>query len=378
MGFREPSLQSRQHFLSGLMGLLASPLIASDNSPKETISLKKKFNSQTLIGVALPNNFLDTFSEQEMKLLETHFNSITPENCMKWPNMVRESSKYDFSQSDEMIRYAKDHSMSFVGHTLIFNRKNCYPKWLFENLNSKNPAHVVWSRIESHIGTLIGRYRGSIDSWDVLNEFVEVHEPGYRETSLTKVLGPDYPIRLFKLIEQIDPKVKLTYNDFAVEQPERRKSILKFIKKLKDAGCKIDVIGSQSHLELKDSVGENLDQTIREFASLGVKCAFTELDVDVIPRNKYWNMSTREEAIKNNPYAEACPDEILEQQANVYRDVFQAILANSKWVDRVTLWGLTDKYSWLNNWPWKRTNHGLLFDRKAHPKPALHKILSLS
>ena len=78
-----------------------------------------------------------------------------------------------------------------------------------------------------------------------------------------------------------------------------------------------------------------------------------------------------------NPYPESCPDEILQQQAKVYHSVFEAVMANRKDVDRVTMWGITDRSSWLNNWPWKRVNHGLLFDRNAFPKPAFHSIAKL-
>jgi len=371
------SVIDRRSFLVGAASALTSAKYALAELGKETLSLKSKFNGKTLIGVALPNKFLENFTDHELGLVETHFNSITPENCMKWPNMVREEGVYNFSETDKMIGYAERKSLSIVGHTLIFNRDNCYPKWLFKDLHSKNDAKIIWGKIERHIATLVGRYKGKIDSWDVLNEFVEVDEPGYRHTHFTEVLGEDYPIRLFKLVEQIDPKVKLTYNDFAVEDPRRRASILKFTRKLKDAGCKVDVIGSQSHLEIGHRIGDNLDATIKEFAALGVKCSFTELDVDVISRGAYWNLKTREQAIQNNPYKESCPSEVLEQQAKVYGDVFQAVMANSKWVDRVTLWGLTDKYSWLNSWPWKRSNHGLLFDRDGQAKPALDKILSL-
>ena len=196
-------------------------------------------------------------------------------------------------------------------------------------------------------------------------------------TDYTRILGKDYPVRLFKLAAEIDPKAKLTYNDFAVENPKRRKAILAFIRSLQDRGCRVDFVGSQSHLSIGDDVGEQIDSTIKEFAAIGVRSAFTELDVDVIPRNLYWNPKTRPEAIKQNPYVEGCPDPILQRQAKVYRAVFEAVLANRKNVDRVTMWGISDRNSWLNNWPWKRVNHGLLFDRSGSPKPAFNSIAKL-
>lgn len=106
-------------------------------------------------------------------------------------------------------------------------------------------------------------------------------------------------------------------------------------------------------------------------------CALTELDVDVIPRSWYWNPKTREEARTINPYADGCPPEILEQQANTYREAMGAVMANIKRVDRVSFWGFTDARSWLNTWPWKRVNHGLLFDRNSKPKPAFYAVAEM-
>jgi endo-1,4-beta-xylanase len=208
----------------------------------------------------------------------------------------------------------------------------------------------------------------------VLNEFVEVPSPGYRVTDLTRVLGANYPERLFKIAAGIDPKAKLTYNDFAVERPDRLKAILTFVRTLRDKGCRIDVVGSQSHLELGDQAVGNLEKMIQQFAAEGFRCALTELDVDVIPRARHWNQKTREEANRQDPYTDGCPDDILDQQAAVYREVMMTVMAHVKHVDRVTVWGISDRHSWLNKWPWKRVNHGLLFDRQAKPKPAFHAV----
>ena len=125
---------------------------------------------------------------------------------------------------------------------------------------------------------------------------------------------------------------------------------------------------------MADDVGGQIAATIQEFATLGVRCAFTELDVDVISRKPYWNKKTRPEAIQHNPYASGCPEEVLRKQAGRYRDVFEAVMDNREHVDRVTFWGLSDRHSWLNNWPWQRVNHGLFFDRDAKPKPAFHAV----
>ncbi len=374
----DPAPITRRHFIQGVSAgglLLASPRTMANPSPIP--SLRKLAGGKPLMGTAVPGAFDKVFTAEESAILSTQFDSVTPDNCLKWPNLCPKEGTYRFEPMDRLVEFAAKNNQSIVGHTLIFNRDGNVPDWLFRDGGKEADAKLVWKRIEDHTAKLMSRYAGRIESWDVLNEFIEVPAPGYRETNLTRVLGADYPERLFKLAAGLDPKAKLIYNDFAVERPDRLKAILAFVRTLRDKGCKIDIVGSQSHLDLDDSAVDHLSTMIQQFAAEGFRCALTELDVDVIPRAKYWNPKTREEAIQQNPYSDGCPPEILQQQAGVYRQVMEAVMANAKQVDRVTVWGLSDRHSWLNNWPWKRVNHGLLFDREARPKPAFHAVAEL-
>ena len=352
--------------------MLASPRALAGPSP--IASLRGLAGGKPLMGTSVQTQFEKIYTPEEIHILTTQFDSVTPENCMKWQYLCPKEGEYRFEPVDRLIEFATKNRQSVVGHTLIFNRDGNYPDWLFRDGGKEADAKLVWKRIEDHAAKLMSRYAGRIDSWDVLNEFIEVPPPGYRETDLTRVLGADYPERLFKIAAEIDPKAKMTYNDFSVEKPERLKAILTFVRSLRDKGCKVDVVGSQSHLELGDKAAGNLDKMIQQFAADGFRCALTELDVDVIPRARHWNPKTREQANKQNPYVDGCPEEILGQQAALYREVMQAVMANRKHVDRVTVWGISDRHSWLNKWPWKRVNHGLLFDREAKPKPAFHAV----
>jgi GH35 family endo-1,4-beta-xylanase len=369
---------TRRRFLRGISAsglLLASPRAMARESAVEP--LRKLAAGKLLIGTAVASHFGKNYTPEEMDILATHFDSVTPENCMKWQQMCPEEGAYRFEPIDQLIEFATKHQQCVVGHTLLFNRDGNYPDWLFRDGGKEADAKLVWKRIEDHAAKLMSRYVGKIDSWDVLNEFIEVPKPGYRVTDLTRVLGADFPERLFKLAAQLDPKAKMTYNDFSVERPDRLKAILAFVRKLRDKGCKIDVIGNQAHLEIGDRTGANLDHMIKQFAAEGFRCALTELDVDVIPRSLHWNPKTRDDASKINPYADGCPPEILENQAKTYREAMGAVMANLKHVDRVSFWGFTDRRSWLNNWPWKRVNHGLLFDRQSKPKPAFHAVAEM-
>ena len=366
---------TRRLFLRGISAtglLLVSPrAMARENA---VAPLRSLAGGKPRIGTAVAADMGKSYTPEQINILATHFDSVTPENCMKWQFLCPKEGEYRFEQVDRLMDFATENRQSVVGHTLIFNRDGNCPDWLFKHGGKEADGKLVWKRIEDHATKLMTRYAGKMDSWDVLNEFIEVPKPGYRETDLTRVLGADFPERLFKLAAELDPKAKMTYNDFSVERPDRLKAILAFVRKLRDKGCKIDIIGSQSHLEIGEKTGAKLDNMIKQFAAEGFRCALTELDVDVIPRNLYWNPKTRDDAAKLNPYVDGCPPEILEKQAHTYRDAMGAVMANLKHVDRVTFWGFTDGRSWLNNWPWKRVNHGLLFDRDSKPKPAFHAV----
>jgi endo-1,4-beta-xylanase len=367
---------TRRHFLRGISasGLLLTAPRGFSQEVAAVPSLRELAKGKPLIGTSVQTQFDTLYTPEEMKILSTQFDSVTAENCMKWQYLCPKEGVYRFEPADRLVDFATKNGQKVVGHTLIFNRDGNYPNWLFKDGEKEADAKLVWKRLEDHAQKLMGRYADRIDSWDVLNEFIEVPSPGYRVTDLTRVLGDDYPERLFKIAAEIAPKAKLTYNDFLVEKPDRLKAILAFVRKLRDKGCKIDVIGSQCHLEIGDNAGASLDNMIKQFAAEGFRCALTELDVDVIPRALHWNPKTRDDASKINPYVEGCPPEILEKQAAVYREVMDAVMANIKHVDRVSVWGLNDRHSWLNKWPWQRVNHGLLFDRESKPKPAFHAM----
>ncbi len=366
---------SRRRFLKGLSSCALLALASRVSAAAPSLpSLRKLAGGQPLIGAAVPTNFEKRLTPEEIVILSNQFDSITPENCMKWPSLSANENEYRFEPLDQIFDFAAKNQQKIVGHTLIFNRDENYPHWIFLDGGKEASAKLVWKRVESHIEKLMTRYKGRVDSWDVLNEFVEVPAPGYRVTDLTRVLGHDYPARLFKIAAEIDPKAKLTYNDFDVENPDRLKATLAFVRSLRDQGCRVDILGSQSHLELSDQSAGQINTMIQQFAAEGIRCALSEIDVDVIPRKWQKDPKTDGAASQPNPYVDGCPIKILEQQAKIYADVFAAVMANRKHVDRVTFWGITDRNSWLNNWPWKRVNHGLLFDRESKPKPAFHAI----
>ena len=181
---------TRRRFLYGISAsglLLASPrAMARENA---VASLRKLAGGKPLIGTAVASHFEKNYTPEEIYILATHFDSVTPENCMKWQYMCSEEGAYRFEEIDRLVAFATKNQQSVVGHTLLFNREGDYPKWLFRDGNKEADAKLVWKRIEDHATKLMTRYAGKIDSWDVLNEFIEVPAPGYRVTDLSGPAG---------------------------------------------------------------------------------------------------------------------------------------------------------------------------------------------
>jgi endo-1,4-beta-xylanase len=123
---------------------------------------------------------------------------------------------------------------------------------------------------------------------------------------------------------------------------------------------------------------EGIEETITAIQSLGLKVMITEMDIDVIPRSRWWaeGGKYREELARFNPYTNGCPADVLQRQAERYRKLFGIFRQHMDAIAHITFWDLHDGRSWLNHFPWERVNYPLLFDRNAQPKPAFRAVLS--
>ena len=193
-------MMNRRSFIGGLAGALVLSGQGSDKNIKDALH---ELLGGPQLGTALPAYPLTTFNKKELGVLTGHFNSITPENCMKWGNINPSEDKYNFKPTDSLITFAKANNFKVVGHCLVFNRANCFPNWLVKDGTKSASDKMVWKRMEAYIETVMTRYKKDIDSWDVVNEYVETHEPFYRKTHLTEILGKDYPVKVFKLAKKI-------------------------------------------------------------------------------------------------------------------------------------------------------------------------------
>jgi endo-1,4-beta-xylanase len=341
-------------------------------------ALKDVFKQDFLIGAALnPNQFFGR-DARGVGIIVNHFNSITPENVLKWESVHPRQNSYSFEGPDAYVAFGEKHHMFIIGHTLVWHNQT--PRWVFQD-DQGNPVNreTLLNRLREHIHTVVGRYKGRIKGWDVVNE--ALNEDGtLRPSPWLKIIGEDYLVKAFQFAHEADPDAQLYYNDYSLENEAKRKGAVQLITKLKASGILVYAIGLQGHDKMDWPTVEQQEATIAAFANLGIKVNITELDVDVLPRAVRSQGAevtiTAENNDQLNPYARGLPDSIQQNLAERYASLFRVFVKYRDVIDRVTFWGVTDGDSWLNNWPVRgRTSYPLLFDRTGQPKPAFYAVI---
>jgi endo-1,4-beta-xylanase len=358
-----------------LSGICLSGLLICGKYKGES-SLKETFKESFLIGAALNSSQYTAQDSKAVGLIRTHFNSITPENILKWESVHPEPGIYNFSEADQFVGFGQKENMFIIGHTLIWHSQ--LPAWVVSSSSPKDSI-VVMNRIKEHISTVVGRYKGKIKGWDVVNEALE-EDGSLRKSDYLKVFGKSYLKKSFEFAALADPGAELYYNDYNIELPAKRAGALKLIKELKDAGIKIDGVGIQAHWGLGLPSLEDIETSIVQYSELGVKVMFTEMDISVLKNP--WEVQGADVSqnfaydAKMNPYPDELPDSIQILLAERYKAIFKIFNKHKDKISRVTFWGVEDGHSWLNNWPIQgRTNYPLLFDRNYKPKPAYKAVL---
>jgi endo-1,4-beta-xylanase len=350
--------------------ILLLPLLLACQKP-ELESLKNRFQEDFFIGAAVNLAQVTGREVGADSLLELHFSSITSENGLKWGPVHPKEGEYNFEFGDAYVAMGEKMGAFTIGHTLVWHQQT--PSWVFQNGEGQflNQMDLI-RRMEDHIATVVGRYKGKIDGWDVVNEAFE-DDGSWRKTHWYNISGTEFIKAAFRKANEIEPDVELYYNDYNVWKPEKRKAILALAKELRAEGIRIDGIGMQGHYRLNSPSLDQIEQAIVEIHDAGFQVMFTELDVDVLPRP-----SDSEGADLNinyaespewNPYADSLPQAVAQELVARYVSLFQLFRKHSDKISRVTFWGLHDGRSWLNNWPVRgRTNYPLLFDREMKLK----------
>lgn len=328
-------------------------------------SLKELFATNFMIGAALHEEQFIEKDKKSAAIVKNNFNTISPENALKWESIHPAPDIYIFEKADRYVLFGKENNMFTIGHVLIWHQQ--VPSWVFEDIHGNEiDRETLLQRMREHIYTVVGRYKGSIKGWDVVNE--ALNEDGtLRETPWMRIIGPNYIARAFEYAHQADPDAELYYNDYNLENEAKCNGAVRIIQQLHEQGISITAVGIQGHSNLMWPSLEQLEKSIKILAKLGIQVHISELDVDVLSTRQY----------SSDTEATTLASSMQSALAQRYSDLFRLYTEHTS-IKRVTFWGVTDKYSWLNEWPIPgRVNHPLLFDREGNTKLAYQTLFHL-
>ena len=374
-GVKKPTTARSAANLVSAFCLLASTFLKA----AEPVTLKDAYSNYFLVGVSMNQRQIDGQDQRGDPIIRAQFNSISPENALKWDAVHPTPDGYDFTEADRYVEFGEKNHMTIVGHTLVWHNQT--PRWVFQDKNGRplsgtNAADraLLLARMRDHIHTVVGRYKGRIQIWDVVNEALNPNGT-LRQSSWEKIIGPDYIEKAFQYAHEADPDAILRYNDFSLEDEPKRSAAIALMKKLLAEGVSVTAIGFQDHVQMKWPSAEREDETISAFAKLGLKVMITEMDVNVLGGRRTAEVSEMASQGRANTYANGLPPEIEQQLTQRYADLFGVFIKHHNDIPLVTLWGATDADSWLN---WRGRNFPLLFDREGKPKPAFYSVLKVA
>lgn len=344
--------------------------------PATTRSLRAAATGVFTIGVGIHDRIPER--RADWPLLTNHFSAVTPENCLKPDPVQIAEGKFNFTRPDAFVDFANSHGLQVIGHCLVWAKDDRTPPWFFRDGTNTAGRHLLLARMKTHIDTVAGRYRGRIAMWDVVNEALDDGTNFLRPSGWSTACGEDFIAKAFEFAHAADPKALLIYNDYNNELPAKRAKLIRLVRSLREKNAPVHAIGLQGHYEIDRIPLDDIEATLIAMRDLRMKVVVSELDIDVIPRGKWWadGGKHRAELAKLDPYRDGCPPEILKRQADQYAQIFRLFRKYSDVIARVSFWNLHDGQSWLNDFPWKRVNHALLFDREAKPKPAFDAVIS--
>ncbi len=357
------------------------PEVTSSNFKKPT--LKDVFKNDFHIGVALSLDQISGKEPKTIEIVEKHFSSITPENILKWEEVHPEPDRYNFEAVDRFVEFGEKNKMHIMGHTLVWFHQT--PDWVFQDETGKPLSRdALLERMKDHIFTVMGRYKGRIHGWDVVNEAVS-QDGQFRKSKWFEILGEDHIIKAFEYAHQADPDAELYYNEYDFEMKPKCEGVIRLIKNLQSKGIRLDGVGIQGHWFLDYPNINDIENYILALSDLGINIMITELDVSTLP---FYPVDAQAVDIssfntelqkKYNPYPGGLPESVQHDLANRYAELFSLFLKYREKFSRVTFWAVHDAQSWRNYLPIRgRTDYPMLFERNFKPKPALDAIIKIT
>lgn len=313
---------TRRAFLAAAAAVpLASAVRAETGSLREAAAAHGR-----LYGCATSNFALGESDFKAALLREAGV--LVAEYEMKRNAVEPAQGRYDFAPADALVDFAGRNGLKFRGHTLVWYHSN--PAWLEEAVRGTRNEKLF----TDYIGAMMRRYRGRVQSWDVVNEAIlpkDGRADGLRKSFWLQTFGPSYIDTAFHAARAADPSAQLVYNDWGceaggVEHDRYRAATLKFLEGAKARGVPIDALGLQGHLQ---AFGARIDRAaLRRFLddvkALGYRILVTEHDVDDSGGSS--DIAARDAAV-----------------ADASTRFFDVVLANDA-AKAVLTWGLSDRF----------------------------------
>jgi endo-1,4-beta-xylanase len=314
------------------------------------------------VGAAVSGEILR--SAEASSLLTRHFSSLTPENAMKFGNIHPQENGWAWEEADQIADFAREEGFAMRGHTILWHNQT--PPWLFRAGDDPVSKNELYKRLENHIAAVTERYNDAVYVWDVLNEVIDTDgEDGFRLSEWYKIGGREIYDFAFRQMRQASPNAKLFYNDYNIESGGKMESTVRFLSSLLDAGVPVQGVGIQGHWYYDYPDEKTVRTAIECYAALGLEIEFTEVDISVYQFN-----DRRDKA----DYFTSPPEDRLREQGQRYKTLFAAA-AQYPAVKNITIWGIADNHTWLDNFPVKeRKNWPLLFDEQYREKPAVAEL----
>lgn len=358
-------IQPLMKYLMFLVAVSFSCTTANDNAKDDpTKGLKDHYNAFFPIGVSVSPAELRS---EEATLILKEFNSITPVNAMKMKPIHPKEHEYYWKDADSIVAFAKRNGLKVRGHVLVWHQE--LPEWLLKDSTGKDATkEQVLQRLKEHITHVMQRYKGSIYAWDVVNEVIsDDKNEFYRPSPLYKLCGEDFIFKAFEYAHAADPDAILFYNDYNETDPIKRTKIIQLIRKLISDNIPVHAIGLQAHWSIYDLTEKELEATLKDFSNLGLPLQITELDMSIYPR------FVDEKKAPDTLFSK----EKQNSQAFQYKMCFELFRKYRKHITGVTFWNVSDKKSWLDNFPVKgRKDHPLLFNEMLKRKRAYYEVSS--
>ncbi len=347
----------------GIILIISAALGAACDPDADLPALQDVYKGVFDVGAAVePEQVINPGRERDVFI--RHFSSLTPENAMKWLSIHPTEDTWNFGPADQLVAFAQKEGKKVRGHCLIWHHPEQTADWMFTDKDGQRATReLMLKRMETHIKTVVGHFKGRVFAWDVVNEPIDTgNDDLLRHTQWYTLIGPDYMEYALRYAHEADPDALLFINDDNTQELKRIKALTGLVAGLKAKGVPLDGLGMEMHIANGRPRLEAIAASIKKYRELGLVLHVTELDMSLY----------RQEFEK----LDAPPASYLIHQAHRYQKLFDLFRANADVITNVTFWGFQDGHTWLRRTAHKRLDWPLLFDDNVNAKLAFKALVA--